>query len=203
MKRKSRAELSQMLQERNEHPERMLEVDAKIKETFSETHAILIMDMSGFSRVTIQHGIIHFLAMIHRMNEIAKPAIEEHGGEVVKFEADNAFAVFSEVEEAIEAALDILKRLSAANTMLPPEFDMYGKFGIGYGDVLMLEDDDLFGAEVNLASKLGEDLAERNEILLTEEAYKHLKQQSGEYEECVKSISGLELRIHKIKYDGS
>lgn len=192
-----------MLQERNEHPERMAEIDAKIKETFSETHAILIMDMSGFSRITLQHGIIHFLAMIHRMNEIARPAIEEHGGEVVKFEADNAFAVFSEVEEAIGAALDILKRLSAANTMLPPELDMYGKFGIGYGEVLMLEDDDLFGAEVNLASKLGEDLAERNEILLTEEAYKRLKQHSEEYEESVKSISGLELRIHKIKYDGS
>ncbi|MBV9958806.1 MAG: adenylate/guanylate cyclase domain-containing protein [Acidobacteria bacterium] len=200
MKRKSRAELARLLQERNEHPERMAEMDAEIKATFGETHAILIMDMSGFSRVTLQHGIIHFLAMIHRMNEIARPAIEEHGGEVVKFEADNAFAVFDEVENAVEAAIDILKRLSAANTMLPPEFDMYGKFGIGYGEVLMLADDDLFGAEVNLASKLGEDLAERNEILLTEDAYKRIKSQSREYEECFKTISGLELRIHKIKY---
>ncbi|MBV9211253.1 MAG: adenylate/guanylate cyclase domain-containing protein [Acidobacteria bacterium] len=202
MKRKTRADLRRMLQERNEHPERMAEIDAAIKETFGETHAILIMDMSGFSRVTLQYGIIHFLAMIHRMNEIARPTIEEHGGEVVKFEADNAFAVFNEVDEAVEAAIDILKRLSAANTMLPPEFDMYGKFGIGYGEVLMLEDDDLFGAEVNLASKLGEDLAARNEILLTEEAYQRLKQQGREYEECVKSISGLELRVHKIKYEG-
>lgn len=190
-----------MLQERNEHPERMAEIDAKIKETFGETHAILVMDMSGFSRMTLKHGIIHFLSMIHRMNEIAKPAIEEHGGEVVKFEADNAFAVFTEVEQAVEAAIDILKRLSAANTMLPPEFDMYGKFGIGYGEVLMLEDDDLFGAEVNLASKLGEDLANRDEILLTAEAYQRLDQESRECEESLMKISGLELSVHKVKYD--
>jgi class 3 adenylate cyclase len=191
-----------MLQERNEHPERMAEIDAEIKASFGETHAILIMDMSGFSRITLEHGIIHFLAMIHRMNEIAEPTIKEHGGEVVKFEADNAFAVFNDVEEAVDTAIDILKRLSAANTMLPPELDMHGKFGIGYGEVLMLEDDDLFGAEVNLASKLGEDLAARNEILLTEEAYKRLKQQTGEYKESFQTVSGLNLRIHKIKYEG-
>lgn len=200
-KRKNRAALSRLLQERNEHPERIAAIDAKIKETFSETHAVLVMDMSGFSRLTLKYGIIHFLAMIHRMNEIARPIIEEHGGEVVKFEADNAFAVFREVGQAVEAAIDILKGLSAANTMLPEEFDMYGKFGIGYGEVLMLEDEDLYGAEVNLASKLGEDLAERGEVLLTEEAFKHIAQEDGEYEEQLMKISGLELLVHKVKYD--
>lgn len=199
--RKTRAELSRMLQERNEYPERVAEIDAQIKEAFCEAHAILVMDMSGFSRLTISHGIIHFLAMIHRMNEIAKPALEEHGGEVVKFEADNAFAVFPNVEQAVEAAIDILKRLSAANTMLPDELDMYEKFGIGYGEVLMLAEEDLYGGEVNLASKLGEDLARRGEILLTEAAYKQVNPESREFEELLVSVSGVELKIHKIKYD--
>jgi adenylate cyclase len=200
MTRKTRAELSRMLQERNEHPEKIAEIDAQIKETFTETHAILVMDMSGFSRLTIKHGIIHFLAMIHRMNEIANPTIEEHGGEVIKFEADNVFAVFSEVEQAVETSIDILRRLSAANTMLPEELDMYGKFGIGYGEVLMLEDNDLYGAEVNLASKLGEDLAQRGEILLTEAAYERVEREGREYEEVLMSVSGLELMVHKTRY---
>ena len=39
-------------------------------------------------------------------------------------------------------------------------------YGIGYGDMLDLEED-LFGLEVNLASKLGEDLAKPGEALLT------------------------------------
>src|SRR5256886_5385868 len=52
--------------------------------------------------------------------------------------------------------------------MLPDEFDMHGEFGIGYGEILVIENEDIFGSEVNLASKLGEDLAQRGEILLTD-----------------------------------
>jgi len=37
---------------------------------------------------------------------------------------------------------------------------------VGFGDVLDL-DGDAFGAEVNLASKIGEDLARPGEVLLT------------------------------------
>jgi adenylate cyclase len=59
----------------------------------------------------------------------------------------------------------------------------------------------MFGAEVNLASKLGEDLANRDEILLTAEAYQRLDQESRECEERLMKISGLELNVHKVKYD--
>jgi class 3 adenylate cyclase len=42
-------------------------------------------------------------------------------------------------------------------------------YGIGFGDVLELEED-VFGLEVNLASKLGEDHARPGEVLLTSSA---------------------------------
>ena len=42
-------------------------------------------------------------------------------------------------------------------------------YGIGFGQVLEL-DHDVFGLEVNLASKLGEDLARAGEVLLTPSA---------------------------------
>jgi adenylate cyclase len=147
MKRNTRAQLSELLQERNEYPDRAAQIDAKVSEIFGQTHAVLVMDMSGFSRLTIKHGIMHFLAMIHRMQAIVVPAIKEHGGEVIKTEADNVFAIFPEVKTALETAIDITRRLSAANTMLPDEMDMHGKFGIGYGELLILEDEDLSGAK--------------------------------------------------------
>jgi len=198
MKNNTREELSRLLQERNEYPERIEQIDALIRETFGETHAVMVMDMSGFSRVTIKHGIMHFLAMIHRMNQIVAPTVREHGGRVIKFEADNAFAIFDKVEDAVEAAIDTSRRFSAANTMLPEEMDMHGKFGIGYGEVLIVEDKDLFGSEVNLASKLGEDLAERGEILLTEAAFAEVDAEKREYEEVSMTISGLQLDVHKV-----
>jgi adenylate cyclase len=202
MKRNTRAELSKLLQERNEYPDRAAQVDARVSEIFGQTHAVLVMDMSGFSRLTIKHGIMHFLAMIHRMNAIAVPAIEEHGGEVIKTEADNIFAIFPDVKEALETAMDINRRLSAANTMLPEEMDMHGKFGIGYGEMLIVEEEDLFGSEVNLASKLGEDLARREEILLTEAAFNRLEAGFVVCEEVEMSISGLQLLVRKVKPEG-
>ena len=50
--------------------------------------------MVGFSRLSQKHGIIHYLAMIARMDLAARPAVEGNGGRVVKQEADNLFAVF-------------------------------------------------------------------------------------------------------------
>jgi adenylate cyclase len=200
-----KTELGQLLQERNERPERSAEIDRQIHERFARTSAVMVLDMSGFSRLTIQHGIVHFLAMIHRMSSIAVPVIEEYKGSLIKLEADNIFAVFPDVDVTVEACIDMMKRLAAANMMLPEEMDLYAKFGIGYGEILIVEGADInvegrdmFGTEVNLASKLGEDLAERGEILLTEAAHARLAK-GRETERVVMSISGLELVVHKIK----
>lgn len=197
MKTNNRVSLENLLQERNEHPERMAEIDAQINANFRQTHAILVMDMSGFSRTTVRYGIIHFLAMIHRMHLIVKPVIAEYGGTIVKEEADNIFAVFPDVTLALEAAIDSLKHTAAVNTTLPPEMDIYLCIGIGYGEVLMLEGEDMYGSELNLASKLGEDLAERGEILLTSAAFEKLEGKKEDLEKVEFSISGLELVAYK------
>lgn len=191
--------MERLLQERNEHPERAAEIDARIREVFGETLAVFVMDMSGFSRQTIRHGITYFLAQIHRMHSIAAPVVESHGGEVIKFEADNVFAVFPEVEQAVEAAIDLDRSLELANTMLPEEYDMHGEFGIGHGEMLVVENEDIYGCEVNLASKLGEDIAQRGEILLTELAYARVDPARRLYERLAVSVSGLELVVHKVR----
>ena len=197
MKTNNRANLEKLLQERNERPERMVQIDEKINATFRQTHTILVMDMSGFSRTTVRYGIIHFLAMIHRMHGIVKPIISEYGGTVVKEEADNIFAVFPNVKSAVEAAIDSLKQTGAVNTTMPPEMDIYLCIGIGCGDVLMLEGEDMYGSEFNLASKLGEDLAERGEILLTLAAFEKFEGEKQDWERLEFSISGLELVAYK------
>ncbi|TAG94636.1 MAG: adenylate/guanylate cyclase domain-containing protein [Oscillatoriales cyanobacterium] len=197
MKTNNRAYLEKLLQERNERPEKMAEIDAQINATFRQTHAIMVIDMSGFSRTTVRHGIIHFLAMIHRMHAIVKPVIADYGGTVVKEEADNIFAVFPDVKSAVQAAIDSLKHTGAVNTTLPPEMDIYLCIGIGCGDVLMLEGEDMYGSEFNLASKLGEDLAEQGEILLTDSAFEKFEGKKQDWQRVEFSISGLELVAYK------
>lgn len=198
MRNNTRTELSRLLQERNEHPERSPQIDHQIEKTFSQTCAILVLDMAGFSRLTIRHGIIHFLSMIHRMGMIALPIITTYGGRVFKQEADNIFALFPNVKAAVAAASDILKCFGAVNQGLPDESDLYAGIGIGYGDLLVIGEDDVYGSEMNLACKLGEDLARRGEILLTEAAHEQIAGE-GDWEELELSIAGLELITYKLK----
>lgn len=193
----TRLELNRLLQARNEYPEKIAEIDQQIHATFDQDCAILVLDLSGFSRLTIRHGIVHFLAMIHRMAAISTPIIQQHQGRVVKQEADNIFAVFADVAAAVATAIDIFKAFEAVNSGLPNEQDLYAGIGIGYGTTLVVGDDDLYGNEMNLASKLGEDLARQGEILITEAAYSQLQANAMEWEALPLSVSGLDILAYK------
>lgn len=196
-----RAYLNQLLSERNQHAARAAEIDAQIVRTFEQRVAILAMDMCGFTSITMAYGIIHFLAMIRQMEEVATPAIIGNGGRVIKQEADDLFAVFSEPAQALEAALDIRRGFAAINNVLPPARHLHGSIGIGFGDALVIGDEDLFGSEMNVACKLGEDIAEQDEILLTPAAYTALP--AGRYLCKPVHFALGQLDIHCYRYEQS
>ncbi|HSB09499.1 MAG TPA: adenylate/guanylate cyclase domain-containing protein [Blastocatellia bacterium] len=143
-------------------------------EAFARNVAVLVLDMVGFSRLTVEFGIIHYLAMIHQMQEAARPGVRGNGGKIIKLDADNLFAIFDEPARALESALDIFRAFDAINSVVPIDRDIYGSIGIGYGETLVIDDRDMFGSEVNIACKLGEDCASKSEILLTQAAYDRL-----------------------------
>jgi adenylate cyclase len=195
----TRSTLQQLLQARVEHPENAVDIDAQIYATFEQECAILVLDLSGCSRLTIRRGIIHFLTMVHRMTSITTPIVQSHGGRVVKQEADNLFAAFSAVPAAIATATDIFKAFQAVNVGLPEEQDLYASIGIGYGKTLIIGDDDLYGSEMNLACKLGEDLAQRGQLLLTAAAFAQLTAPQDAWEAIDFEISGVALTAHSPK----
>jgi class 3 adenylate cyclase len=191
-------ELRRLLQTRLDHPEQIQAIDRQIHAIFDQDCAILVLDLSGFSRLTVRYGIIHFLAMIHRMTAIASPIIEQHQGRVVKQEADNLFATFAHVDDAVTAAVEIFQAFAIVNVDLPNDQDLYAGIGIGYGTTLIVGNQDLFGNEMNLASKLGEDLARQGEILLTEAAYQNLPTPDpAQWEAFPLIISGLDIQAYK------
>ena len=189
--------LDVLLIQRVEHPERSKQIDAKIKKTFEKTVAVMVLDMSGFSRLVQRYGIIHYLAMIRRMRSVASPAITRNQGLVVKFEADNCFAVFPKPDHAVQAAIEIKHDMTVANLATPDESDIHVCMGIGYGPTL-LACDDLYGNELNLASKLGEDVAERGEVLITDAAIKACKVKRDLIQFPL-TISGVTIKAHKLK----
>jgi adenylate cyclase len=81
-------------------------------------------------------------------------------------EADNIYATFNSPDQALEAADQLLNQIQSIG--------LGASIGIGYGEMLAVGDRDLYGNEMNLTSRLGEDLAAANEILLTPQAYQAL-----------------------------
>jgi class 3 adenylate cyclase len=155
--------LEAMLDARNEHPEKKGVIDRAIQKKFERTAAVWVLDMSGFSRTTKTHGIIHYLAMIRRMRLIATACVRRHDGHVIKFVADNCFAAFKTVRGAVAAAKSMHDGCRFANLNTPDAQDIHVCIGIGYGPTLLLKDD-YYGNELNLAAKLGEDVAKAGEL---------------------------------------
>jgi class 3 adenylate cyclase len=96
----------------------------------------------------------------------AEEAIGRDGGRIVKVEADSILLCYEDVAGACRGVDTIDALLRRHNRERPPNEQLRFSYGIGYGEVLDIEDD-VFGLEVNLASKLGEDLALPGEALIT------------------------------------
>ncbi|HWQ99259.1 MAG TPA: adenylate/guanylate cyclase domain-containing protein [Candidatus Methylomirabilis sp.] len=190
------AVMDQILIQRVEHPENAKRIDAKIRKTFEKTVAIMVLDMSGFSRLVQRYGIIHYLAMIRRMRRVVTPAILRNHGLVIKFEADNCFAVFQKADDGVQACIEIRHDLEVANLATPDESDVHVCIGLGYGPTL-LACDDMYGNEMNLASKLGEDVAEKGEVLLTEAAKKACKKKHDVVMFPL-TVSGVTMKAYKL-----
>lgn len=191
--------LDRLLYDYNEAPHRQAAIEAAIDQRFRRTVAILVVDSCGFTRTTRDHGIVHFLATLERLRRLAIPLIARHGGHFLRAEADNLFARFTDPASALRCALALLAAIDAANEALPAEEEVGVSAGIGFGSVLLIDDHDVYGDEMNLACKLGEDLATAGEILLTPAAYAALPPAdvSGRFAAATYALPGLSLTAYR------
>jgi adenylate cyclase len=166
---------------------------------YGETVATLILDTAGFSRVTESHGIVHFLSRLMQLRALCQPIFEQHNSKRFHFEADNAFATFSNIDDAIKSAIAVHEAVYAAGIMLTDEERFRVCIGLGYGEMLYSETlEGYFSEEMNFASKLGEDIAAGDEILITKNAYNNAdKNLLGDFSESETCISGLDLRYYR------
>ncbi|MDC2891121.1 adenylate/guanylate cyclase domain-containing protein [Psychrosphaera algicola] len=126
---------------------------------FGQDATVLVTDMSHFSKVTQQHGIIYYLAMIKRMQDAIALSVAKHKGLVIKFVADNSFSKFEDVDSALACIKEINHKMKAENAKTPDIWDIELCSGIDCGKILNINNADMFGDPVNVASKLGEDTA--------------------------------------------
>lgn len=143
-------------------------IDARIWDIFGEEWAVLFTDLSGFSRYVAEYGIIHFLQNIHESQRIFEPCIDLHDGVLVKVEGDSLLILFRQPAKAVECAIDMQRAAKNYNRDKSDADQILLCVGIGYGRILTIGEQDVFGEQVNAACKLGEETAQAWEILVTD-----------------------------------
>lgn len=129
-------------------------------------HAVVFTDTADFTKRTLRDGILHFLMIFNRLVESSAPVIARSGGVIVKVEGDSMLLRYDDATAACRGVESLDELVRRVNRSQPENERLRFSYGIGYGDILDIEGD-LFGLEVNIASKLGEDLAKPGEALLT------------------------------------
>jgi len=175
------------------------EIKKSLWEKFGAQGAAFISDMANFSSTSRSLGICHFLKMIHRARQLVAPLIESNKGVLLKCDADNCYAFFDDPGDAIQASFDINAELFRANQDHDIDEQIFLSIGIDYGDLLLVGESDYYGDPVNSASKLGEDLAVKGEVLVTERALNRTSLTVNEnIERMIARISDIELSYVRI-----
>ena len=190
-----------LLYSQTESTEERHSIEETLWGNYGAEYAVFVLDMSGFSLLTRKYGIVHYLSMVRRMQLTTEPIVKSYGGFMIKYEADNCFAVFPDPLSAVNAAIAMQHAFSAANLLTSEDLDIHISCGIDYGKILIIGHEDCFGDPVNRASKIGEDLAAASEILITKEAMQMIPVEAGiKAHEMSVSISGITIPAYLIEY---
>jgi adenylate cyclase len=181
--------------------EKRKKLENVIWEEYGLENTVLVLDMSGFSLLTRKYGIVHYLSMVRRMQLTVEPIIKSYEGRIIKFEADNCFAVLPDPLAAARAAVTLQLAFEAANLLTTDELDIHISVGIDYGKILIINNRDCFGDAVNRACKMGEDLGSAGDILITKEAMSLIPEDAEINGQPIElSIAGLNIPAFMIEY---
>lgn len=197
MKAMTSREFFDLLRRRNERNAEA--IDRRILERGSRELAVLVSDSSGFSRKTHEYGILQFLSVMTRCYDRLFPRIRRRGGEVLSHDADNLLCVFDDAPAAVRSAIELQRCLQGYNRRRRREERFNLCIGIDYGTVVRLADN-VYGAPVNVASKIGEDLADRDEILVTAAVTRRLTRGFRTTYARSTEIGGRTFELYRVSY---
>lgn len=163
----SRAVIEGLIQKRLLPNADISAIDADIWQRFGEQWAVLYTDLVGFSRKVESFGIVHFLQIIYQSRQMFEPIAAQFDGQILKEEGDSLLMIFRDPVAALRAALAMHQASDNFSRGKAEENRIELCVGLGWGQVLKIDDVDVFGSEVNSACKLGEDSAKKGETLVT------------------------------------
>jgi class 3 adenylate cyclase len=132
--------------------------------------AIAFLDISGYTRLTEEHGDEAARDLATNLGQIVRRASAQHGGQTVKWLGDGVMFHFPEPWRGVIACLEMTSAVGVAG--LPP-----AHVGISAGPVLS-QSGDFFGRTVNAASRIA-GYARQGEVLVSHDVVEATPTLSG------------------------
>ena len=131
----------------------------------SAFRAVMFTDMVGSTEMTAKLGDRMAVEVLKAHDAIIRRSLEQHGGSEVKHLGDGIMASFADVAASVACAIKIQEGFASYNEN--SETQIRVRIGIHAGEPVE-ESDDLFGAVVQMASRIC-NLAQANVILVSRE----------------------------------
>lgn len=160
---------------------------------------VMMCDSSGFTRRTHEYGILHFLAVMTDVYDRFEPILAKKRGTLISRGADNLLAIFDSPADGVDAAIAMQRLLEKFNAGKPDRDQFQLCMGFHFGSILRVQDA-IFGDKVNIASKIGEDLAAADEIIVTGEVAKRLPARIKRAYARSVELGGKTFELHRVKY---
>lgn len=174
--------------------------ESAVWDRFGVEIAPLVIDSVGFTRATQAEGIVHFLTQLAQARKVTEQVLQHTNPISFAFHADNCFAFFPSADEALAAGMKIRDAINSAALPLTGDENFGVSMGIGFGRLLSAgSKDGYFGDEMNIASKLGEDLGSRDDIFLSQGAHAALSSKDQfSLEKLCGQVSGAEFTYYRV-----
>jgi class 3 adenylate cyclase len=174
-------------------------VEAEAPRSRRKLAAILMVDVSGFSRL-MERDEEWTTREIRAFQARAERRVREHEGRVVDTAGDSVFAEFDSVVNATRCAQAIQEDQAEANRSQPPDRRIDTRIGVHVGDVIV-EEYKVYGDGVNIAARL-ESLAQPGHILVSEAVYQQVRNKIPAQfrDEGVRSLKNIEhpVRVYSL-----
>ncbi len=168
--------------------------------------AIVVIDICGSTEICDRYGAHLLRSLYGHLEGITFDVASQFNDRYRRSTGDGLLLTFSSVREAVNAALEIQRRVRAYNAAADRTHRIPIRFSIHFGETLTDEMGHRFGNAVNMAFRVaslreGEDFPREDYILITERVYHELESLPLPDIQCVE-LGVFEIRgftgLHRI-----
>jgi class 3 adenylate cyclase len=151
--------------------------------------AILFADVVGSTKLYEQLGDLRARDMVGVCIEVMRGATDQNNGSVIKTMGDEIMATFANADDALNAAAQMQKQISAHPSLKIDDHTVAIRIGCNFGPVV-LENRDIFGSAVHTANRMTSQ-AKAGQIMTTASMVDQL---SAEWRASVRQIDIATLK---------